>query len=186
MKIIRFADLVPAPWKNGGGVTREIARQATDGEFLWRLSIADVASEGSFSAFPGLLRILTVIDGPGMLLDRPNQPALAANLFEPVAFSGDEPINGLLPNGPCRDFNVIWNPRLAAASVTVAKGKQSAVKAPADGVTGLLCLEGAVLLSAGQTLVPFDFAFFDTNAESASLSGSSIALLIHIVSVSKP
>ena len=186
MKIIRYADLVQVPWKNGGGVTREIAREEEGDEIVWRLSIADVASEGSFSAFLGLQRILTVIEGAGMVLDRPNEPPIAANLFEPVSFSGDEPINGLLPNGPCRDFNVIWNPKLTAASVTVATGKQKAVKASAGGITGLLCLEGAVQLPAGQALAPFDFAFFDSTVESASLSFNSIALLIHIVPVSKP
>ncbi len=100
MKIIRYADLVQVPWKNGGGVTREIAREEEGDEIGWRLSIADVGLEGSFSAFPGLQRILTVIEGAGMVLDRPNEPPIAANLFEPVSFSGDEPINGLLPNGP--------------------------------------------------------------------------------------
>jgi uncharacterized protein len=186
MKIIRYADLVPVSWKNGGGVTREIARQDKDGELGWRLSIADVASEGAFSVFPGLRRILTVIDGPGMLLDRPNLPALAANLFEPVAFSGDEPINGLLPNGPCRDFNVIWNPDFASASVTVASGQSKQVIVPTEGVFGVLCLTGAVQFSGGNALAPLDFAFLDRDDESVSLANDSMALMIRTTSISKP
>lgn len=186
MKILRYADLVPVPWKNGGGVTREIARQEQDGEFAWRLSIADVASEGAFSPFPGLRRILTVIDGPGMLLDRLNLEAHAANLFEPVAFSGDEPINGLLPHGPCRDFNVIWNPAFASASVNVVDWRSTTVTDSKEGVIGILCLTGLVDLSSGQTLAPFDFALLDATTDAANPHENSTALLVHIRPVSKP
>ncbi len=186
MKILRYADLVPVPWKNGGGVTREIARQEEGGEFIWRLSIAEVASEGPFSAFPGLQRILTVIDGPGMLLDRPNLPALAANLFEPVAFTGDEPVNGRLPNGPCRDFNVIWNPEFASASVTVADRQSTTVTDSTESVIGILCLTGIVHLSSGQTLEPFDFGFLDAKTNAAKLDENATALVVHIRPVSKP
>ena len=185
MKIIRYADLQALLWKNGGGVTREIARKEVGGEIEWRLSIADVAAEGPFSAFPGMQRILTVIDGPGMLLDRPNLQALAANLFEPVAFAGDEPINGLLPHGPCRDFNVIWNPEFASASVTVAKGQPNQDIKRTGGNIGILCLAGNVQLSGGNGLALFDFALLNTNDESASLANDSIALIICITSVSK-
>ncbi len=186
MKIIRYADLVPVSWKNGGGVTREIARQDTDGEFAWRLSIADVASEGPFSAFPGLQRILTVIEGEGMVLERPGLKPLAANLFEPVAFTGDEPVNGMLPNGACRDFNVIWSPKFASASVTVANGQSNPVMSPTEGVICVLCLTGAVHLSGGHALAQLDFAFLDRDAESAILANDSSALIIRITPLSKP
>ena len=60
-----------APWKNGGGVTHEIAKSEEDGAWLWRLSIAEVATDGPFSAFLGLSRILTVIEGEGLQLHLP-------------------------------------------------------------------------------------------------------------------
>ena len=69
MQIIRFADLKAEPWRNGGGVTREIARQASaDGGWDWRLSIADVTKAGDFSPVPGMERVLTVIEGELLLL----------------------------------------------------------------------------------------------------------------------
>ena len=80
MKIIRFANLATAPWKNGGGVTREIARLDSDGAMVWRLSIADVAVEGPFSKFAGMQRILTVIEGAGMRLERGDAGALIADI----------------------------------------------------------------------------------------------------------
>ena len=52
LSLIRGADLVAAPWKNGGGVTREVAAfpsHARLNYFVWRVSIADVAQAGPFS-----------------------------------------------------------------------------------------------------------------------------------------
>ena len=46
---IRAADYRAMAWKNGQGMTREIAREPGDGDFLWRLSIAEVAASGDFS-----------------------------------------------------------------------------------------------------------------------------------------
>ncbi|MEM5400070.1 HutD family protein [Paraburkholderia unamae] len=45
--LLRGVDLVPAPWKNGGGVTREIATgcavSALPDGFAWRASLANIA-----------------------------------------------------------------------------------------------------------------------------------------------
>lgn len=141
--------LVPAfafrtqTWKNGGGVTHEIARETRDGRLLWRLSIAEVASDGPFSAFPGLARILTVIEGAGLRLDTPDG-CIDALPFTPVAFSGTLPVIGRRIDGPVRDLNVIHDPDGIAASVRVldatarldcpsAPGRRYAILAPGSG-----------------------------------------------------
>jgi environmental stress-induced protein Ves len=106
-RILRSRDYQRMPWKNGGGTTTEIWKHATPtGEMLWRLSIADVASDGPFSEFPGIDRWIMVISGNGMYLaidglgtkrlDRP---------FEPLFFAGDAKTNCRLIDGPIRDFN---------------------------------------------------------------------------------
>lgn len=116
--------LVPASafrtqtWKNGGGVTHEIARATEGGHLLWRLSVAEVASDGPFSAFPGLARILTVIEGAGLRLDAPDG-CIDALPFVPVAFAGDLPVTGRRIGGPVRDLNVIHDPERIAASVRI-------------------------------------------------------------------
>lgn len=121
MQIIPYAELQPVPWANGGGITREIAvRRDADG-LLWRLSLADVATEGPFSAFPAMRRILTVISGPGMILDTPDGP-LAARPLVPLSFAGDLPVTGRLPDGPIRDLNVIFRPDRVAAYVALCTG----------------------------------------------------------------
>ncbi|MFT3672511.1 HutD family protein [Aestuariivirga sp.] len=66
MDIIRRSQFQTVPWNNGGGITHEVAREDEDGKLHWRLSLAEVGRDGPFSLFPGLARILTVIDGVGM------------------------------------------------------------------------------------------------------------------------
>ncbi len=60
--IIRFADQKVMPWKNGGGTTREIARFPPNQEYyLFRVSNAEVKSNGPFSVFPRYDRILMLL-----------------------------------------------------------------------------------------------------------------------------
>lgn len=91
MRIIRHAALTPAPWRNGGGITHEIASVSDDCGLLWRLSLAEIDRNGPFSAFPGLHRILTVVAGGGLVLDLPDGPRRATRLC-PVAFDGAVPV----------------------------------------------------------------------------------------------
>jgi len=66
-EIVHFADLSVVPWRNGGGVTREVAVGGSGGQdFNWRISIADVNVPGPFSTFPGVDRIITLVDGVRM------------------------------------------------------------------------------------------------------------------------
>ena len=87
MKILRGTDLVNEPWKNGGGITREIEVGEISGRSAWRLSLADVTQDGDFSEFPRLTRILTVVSGGGMVLEHPGG-MLDADLWAPVRFDG--------------------------------------------------------------------------------------------------
>lgn len=109
MRRIAASQYRTMPWANGRGLTREIARRDPGGRLLWRLSLADVAEDGPFSAFPGLARILTVVEGAGMRLAGPAL-RLDARPWEPVHFSGDVALDGQLVAGPVRDLNLIFDP----------------------------------------------------------------------------
>lgn len=121
MRIIPPDRFQSQTWKNGGGITREIAREEAAGGLLWRLSIAEVAADGPFSAFPGQARILTVIDGAGLWLDTPDR-RIEVLPFAPVAFSGDLVVHCRRIDGPVRDFNLIYDPARLLASVRVFQG----------------------------------------------------------------
>lgn len=88
MRILRASDHRQMPWKNGGGVTTEIAISppgAMVGDFDWRVSMAKVPSSGPFSSFANIDRVLAIlegemrlaIDGAEAQLMDPSSPALA-------------------------------------------------------------------------------------------------------------
>jgi uncharacterized protein len=111
MRHFRRADFVSMPWKNGGGVTTQLAiwpAQAGMEDFDWRISSARVAAAGPFSRFDGVDRTLALLQGEAMFLQREAQPALSLTLASPpLVFPGEEAIHASLPRGPVADFNVM-------------------------------------------------------------------------------
>ena len=116
---IPASSYVRMPWKNGGGTTMEILKAPADGRFAYRISVADVASDGPFSRFEGYDRHIMVLEGAGMTLDCGPHGKLSLTPFAPVFFSGDWDVTGALTNGPVRDFNVIVDRARWRASVDV-------------------------------------------------------------------
>lgn len=97
------------PWKNGGGSTSEIFRYPENSEsWQWRISVADVASDGAFSLFLGCRRSLTLLSGEGMQLHFKNHSVPLLPPHAQIDFSGDEPVSAELVDGATTDFNVIW------------------------------------------------------------------------------
>lgn len=138
------------PWKNSGGTTREIAQAKGPKGFAWRLSMADVETEGPFSAFPGMRRILTVIDGDGLELHDRDQ-AHVVPCCTPFHFAGDTQIRSVLRAGKIRDFNVIYDADRVGADVRVLDGPLHKNICPDGrrilavfGVTGLFSLGGQI------------------------------------------
>ena len=111
MRIIRAADCLTMPWKNGGGSTTEIAispEGASLDDFDWRISMAHVGSDGPFSTFPGIERTLAVLAGSGITLafgDGGTEQLAPASL--PYSFDGERPLEGRLIDGPITDLNVM-------------------------------------------------------------------------------
>ena len=144
--IIRADSLTPAPWKNGGGVTREIASGppgASLDAFAWRLSLADVAADGAFSIFPGIDRVLVLLDGAGMRLTESDGHAHALDAPNAIArFAGETPIHATLIDGPTRDFNVMVRRDRARATVDVRRASCSATLK--HDVTFIYCTRGRI------------------------------------------
>ena len=68
-QLIRLSDAVASPWRNGGGVTRELAAwPAGSADWTWRISVAEVATSGPFSRFDGVQRWFAVLGGNGVSL----------------------------------------------------------------------------------------------------------------------
>jgi environmental stress-induced protein Ves len=113
VRLLRAADYLRTPWKNGAGSTEEIARDAGAGldGFGWRLSIADVSESGGFSAFAGYQRIITVLQGAGMRLRVDGHLSRELIPLDPFAFDGASAVHCELLGGAIRDFNLIYAPQ---------------------------------------------------------------------------
>ena len=121
VSLIRYADHALVPWKNGLGMTREVAGGADpDGRMLWRISLATVDRDGPFSDFTGCKRIIMMLEGGGMTLDfGPHGSAVLDRPFVPVTFDGAWPTSATLRNGPTRDLNVVTTQESADSGVEV-------------------------------------------------------------------
>ena len=96
-------------WKNQRGWTREIARSSVDGDWNWRLSIAEIEEDAPFSRFEGIERELVLLSGNGLRL-RFDDGAVR-DLLPPhdrLRFAGEREVQGELIDGPTRDFNLMW------------------------------------------------------------------------------
>jgi environmental stress-induced protein Ves len=132
-RVLSPAEFRRMPWKNGGGLTTELAsyppRAALDA-FDWRVSVADITRDGPFSYFEGIDRTIVLISGGGIRLEGPGRTLELRASFEPYAFFGEDPIHCTLLDGPVRDFNVMLRRGRARGDVTVVQ-KAGARIAPA-------------------------------------------------------
>jgi environmental stress-induced protein Ves len=91
------------PWKNGGGVTVDIA---FDGE-VWRFSRTPITAAGAFSDYTGYDRLQVLIAGSGLVLETPDGEIDLRRPFHPVRFAGETPITSRLEAGPVEVINLL-------------------------------------------------------------------------------
>lgn len=144
------------PWRNGLGTTVELAREDDlDGAMLWRVSAADVVEAGAFSPFPGVDRILTLIEGPGFDLDFSDHGRVApVQPLRPVQFSGDWTTRAEAVLGPSRDLNVMTMRGKASAMVHIHR--DAGLTAALGDRSLFLCLDGHPILAIADTACPLE------------------------------
>ncbi len=136
MALQRFdlAAIVPMPWKNGGGATREIVcwppGAGLEG-FGWRVSVASIDRSGPFSAFPGVEREIMLLAGDGVRLQGPGIDHRLDAPGQPFAFAGELPLDCTLLGGASTDFNLMrrrdaWAGRIDILAHAVAPGSTPA------------------------------------------------------------
>lgn len=188
--LVRASELAAVPWKNGGGVTREVAAhppQAGFDTFDWRVSVADVAQPGPFSRFAGIDRTLVLLEGAGMRLV--DEGGVTHLLSEPLAvahFAGEASIDASLVDGPTRDFNLMLRRERVSATLEVWRG--AGVHTLDADVALVFCAHGAlaVTLGVGEGEAPVALASMDLlridapRALSCAIDGTGAALAIRI------
>ena len=185
MRVLRAADRIATPWKNGGGVTREVAAfppGAGLDAFEWRISLAQIDADGPFSAFPGIDRVLTVIDGAGLIMTVDERLLALHSASPPLAFAGEAAVTARLTDGAISDLNLMvrrdkWRARTRRLTVTGASG----VAARAQ-VTLVLALDPLRILRPGGEidLAPLDAVLLEAGHSHLSLEGRGRTLICEI------
>jgi environmental stress-induced protein Ves len=124
---VRLADVLPSPWRNGGGVTRELAAWPNAQDWIWRLSVAEVGRSGPFSRFEGVQRWFAVLGGAGVRLTLGEHTHELTGDSEPLCFDGASPVDCQLLEGATQDFNLMLRADRAAARMKRISGSGSVV-----------------------------------------------------------
>ena len=185
MHIVRFADCQPSPWKNGGGITRQLLihpAAANLDDFTLRVSVADVDSDGPFSRFDGIDRTLTLLQGAGLQLQRDDAPLATLHVDSPLLqFAGEWPISSRRLAGKVRDFNIMTRRSQCRhrAERLQLDGEQTLTH---DGPLLLFLAQGDAVTvkndNAGATLQPFDLLWLEHAGTLQLRSDSACQLLL--------
>ncbi|MEO9649094.1 MAG: HutD family protein [Roseobacter sp.] len=179
MQVLSFDALVNKPWKNGGGITRDIARGLHLSQTIWTLSRADVSQDGPFSDFSGMTRILTVVSGGTMTLTSPSG-IIQANFWQPVRFDGALAVHSHLKDGPLTNLNLMFDPQFCTGDVVLRKGSLTyQTSRPEYGLIALHTLAGEPIVE-GTALCAGDTAFITDKNAALSLSNGDVLLEIRL------
>jgi environmental stress-induced protein Ves len=179
-------------WKNGLGITKQIDIQplnsTTTSTFSWRLSSAIVSGNNTFSSFPGYDRILIVLKGDGLIL---NKTIKMEPCMNPYYFSGEEPINcQVIGDENVIDYGIIFRRDHFKASLNILSFESSTtsninfvhVKKGINyftSVTGSFTLD-KTLVSVGETML-FDLNEDETDSVVKIMSNEDVKLChVHI------
>ncbi|GAN60653.1 histidine utilization protein HutD [Acetobacter cibinongensis] len=90
-----LADIPGVPWRNGDGYTKVIAEGQTEAGFQWRLSVADILKDGSFSIFRGWRRFFALLGQGSLTLSEKNGnwSHTVSGSGRPFQFSGEDVVH---------------------------------------------------------------------------------------------
>lgn len=177
-RLIAFASLVPRPWKNGGGITRQIACFPPDSgleDFDWRLSTASVAQDGAFSPFPGIDRRLYILEGAGLDLGFAAKTERLP-LGRHIDFAGEAEVTGRLVDGPVTDFNIMVR-RGRRRMVVEEKTVSGSTGFDLPWTTAALFVLGGAISVAGSEARRFD-TFLCGGPMQVTVSGAARLLVV--------
>jgi environmental stress-induced protein Ves len=156
-------DVLPEiAWKNGCGTTRELVcrpRGADMHDFDWRVSIATIAVDAAFSAFPGVERCIVLLQGGGVRLTSSDGAGIEHRLDEayaPFVFDGGRVLQATLLAGVSTDFNTMTRRGRHHAQIAVLRAPAALDLPPrgllhaAAGEWMLDAADGTVVLATGQ------------------------------------
>lgn len=159
-RVTRVDAVAPQRWRNGGGWTRELLAAPAGAGWRVRVSVADIESDGPFSAFPAVQRHFAVLQGAGVELTIDGARHTVTRGGPALCFDGAVATTCRLLDGPTRDLNLMVREGKGAL-VPVQPGVRWTPGAAACGLFAAapgLCRNGG----GEATAVPsFSLAWFD-------------------------
>ena len=107
LDLITVDSVSPQAWRNGGGLTRELWAWPSAPAWQLRISLADITRDGPFSAFPGVDRWFTVVEGDGVVLQLGGRRLALDAHSAPLQFDGALAPGCSLQGGATRDLNLM-------------------------------------------------------------------------------
>jgi len=150
--ILRAADRSSAPWKNGGGLTREVAVHPPGSDlenFDWRVSLAEVQRAGAFSTFAGVDRHMAVISGRLGVSIAARAPFSLSSDSQPLTFPGEVPVYAEPGAEPVTDLNVMTRRGRSVARLTRCSAAVATQLGLEADTTLLLALAPLAVRAAG-------------------------------------
>ncbi|MFJ4029077.1 HutD family protein [Paenarthrobacter sp. NPDC089989] len=167
-RIVRPDNVPRIPWINGAGYTRQIGsrRNAALGDgFIWRLSLADLNGDSTFSSLPGIDRIFTLASSGHVELSI-NGQAHQLGFGRTAEFPGDADVHiRMVDQGPHLGLNLMTNRTAAVGAVTTKRLDGPVLLDPRSGVVAVTVLDGSASLSSRRRLDPLATLILDSGAE---------------------
>jgi uncharacterized protein len=129
-QVVQFKDVLPTPWRNGGGSTRELVAWPESAAWRWRASVAEVTQSGPFSDFAGVQRWFAVLKGDGVCLTVDGYMHMLSKSDQPLAFDGAVPTSCELLGGATQDFNLMVQDGTSARMQRVFGSYQTTTSTP--------------------------------------------------------
>lgn len=107
LAIVTHDSVPPLPWKNGGGLTRDLLTWPDAANWQLRISVAEVARGGPFSAYPGVQRWFAVVQGAGVELQFGARKIKLNTESAPFLFDGADAPGCELVAGATLDLNLM-------------------------------------------------------------------------------
>jgi len=182
VRVIERESYRAMPWKNGGGVTHEIARSDDEPSPQWRISLATLEGDGPFSDFAGYDRTIVPIEGAFALTFEGGRCVQLDGKSEPFRFAGEERVECKLDGGTSRDLNIMTQRSAWSHAVDCKALEWDELNLPAGTHKFVFVLDGSleVFAETGAPLVlrAGDTLECDEKAHPALLAHDAARLLV--------
>ena len=148
LRILRAAERPPTPWKNGGGLTREVIVHPSGSDltrFDWRVSLAEIRAPGPFSSFPGIDRRMAVLEGRLSLSIGKGAGMIATPETPPLTFPGETAVFAEPCGGPVTDLNIMTRRGRFDSQLTFSTAREPRELNAHAGATLILALSDLVV-----------------------------------------